>query len=107
MVSQGDIIWLDLDSQAGHEQNGRRPALVISNNAFNRYSSMFMVCPITHTDKNHAFHIALDNRTITDGVILCDQARVLDVKARNYEFIERLPKNILDKAKNLLISFIE
>ena len=107
MVNQGDIIRLDLDPQAGHEQKGRRPALVISNNSFNKYSSMYMICPITHTDKKHAFHILLDNRTKTDGVILCDQARILDIKARNFEFIEPLPPDILNKAKNLVISFIE
>lgn len=56
MISQGDIIRLDLDPQAGHEQRGRRPALVISNNLFNRYSRMYMICPITQTDKKHAFH---------------------------------------------------
>ena len=107
MVSQGDIIRLDLDPQAGFEQKGRRPALVISNNLFNRYSSMYMVCPITNTDKKHAFHIPLDDKTKTSGVILCDQARILDIKARNFEFVERLPQDILERAKNLLIGFIE
>ena len=66
-----------------------------------------MICPITNTDKKHAFHIALDDRTKTNGVILCDQARILDIKARNYEFIECLPQDILDTAKTLLISFID
>ena len=107
MVSQGDIIRLDLEPQAGREQKGRRPAVVISNNSFNRYSSMYMVCPITNTDKKHAFHILLDDRTKTSGVILCDQARILDIAARNFEFIERLPNDILERAKNLLIGFIE
>lgn len=107
MVSQGDIIWLDFDPQRGHEQSGRRPALIISNNLFNRYSKMFMVCPITNVDKKHAFHIPLDGSTKINGVILCDQARILDIKARNYTFIERLPQNILDKVKILLIGFIE
>lgn len=107
MVNQGDIIYVDFDPQSGHEQKGRRPALVVSNNTFNRFSSMYMVCPITRTDKKHIFHILLDDRTKTKGVILYDQARILDVKARNYEFVERIPHDILDKAKNLLISFIE
>ena len=107
MISQGDIIRLDLNPQAGYEQRGRRPALVISNNSFNKYSNMHMVCPITHTDKKHAFHIALDDRTKTNSVILCDQARILDIKARNYEFIECTPQDILDRAKTLLISFID
>jgi len=107
MIKQGDIIRVDFDPQAGHEQKGRRPALIISNNTFNRYSSMYMICPITNTDKKHAFHIPLDDRTKTSGTILCDQARVFDIRARNYEFLEQLPYDILEKVKNLLISFID
>lgn len=53
VFEQGDIVYLDFDPQAGHEQKGRRPALVISNNLFNRVSSLTMVCPITHTDRGH------------------------------------------------------
>ena len=68
---------------------------------------MYMICPITLTDKKHAFHMSMDDRISTKGVILCDQARILDINARKYEYIERLPQDILDKAKNLLISFIE
>ena len=79
IFEQGDIVYLDFDPQSGHEQNGRRPALVISNNLFNRVSSLTMVCPITHTDRGHPFHLRLDERTRTDGVILCDQARMLDL----------------------------
>jgi len=107
MVNQGDIIRLDFDPQAGYEQKGRRPALVISKDIFNKFSKMYMVCPITHTDKNHPFQIKLDDRTKTGGVILCDQARILDINARNYEFVERLPPDILDRAKLLVISFID
>ena len=53
IFGQGDIVYLDFDPQSGHEQKGRRPALVISNNLFNRVSSLTMVCPITHTDRGH------------------------------------------------------
>lgn len=55
VFEQGDIVYLDFDPQAGHEQRGRRPALVVSNNLFNRVSSLTMVCPITHTDKGIRF----------------------------------------------------
>ena len=82
IFEQGDIVYLDFDPQSGHEQKGRRPALVISNNLFNRVSSLTMVCPITHTDRGHPFHLRLDERTRTDGVILCDQARMLDLNSR-------------------------
>ena len=106
MVNQGDMIIVDFDPTKGHEQRGRRPALIISNSFFNRYSSMFMVCPITNTDKSHAFHIPLKG-TKTTGVILVDQARILDINARNYQVIEKLPPDMLDRVKNLLISFVE
>jgi mRNA interferase MazF len=105
MVKQGNIIWLNFDPQAGHEQKGRRPALVVSNDIFNRFCRMAVVCPITHTDKEHPFHVKLDNRTNTDGVILCDQLRALDIIARNAEYIETLPVDLFKKVKKLIINF--
>jgi mRNA interferase MazF len=107
MVKQGHVIWLDFDPQAGHEQKGRCPALVISNEVFNNFSNLAIVCPITNTIKNYPFHIKLDERTKTTGVILCDQARTLDINARNYEFIEKLPDDILLEVVDIIIGFIE
>jgi mRNA interferase MazF len=107
MVEHGDIIWLDFDPQAGHEQKGRRPALVVSNKTFNSFSNLAIVCPITNTNKNHPFHIKLDARTKTTGVILCDQARTVDIKARTYEFIEAAPKDIVFEAADVINGFIE
>ena len=104
---QGDIIWLNFTPQSGHEQRGRRPALVVSNNLFNRVCSLTMVCPITHTDRQHPFHIHLDSRTQTDGVILCDQTRMLDVVSRQATFIEKAPDDILAEAVDLIIGFVE
>jgi len=112
MVKQGDIIWLDFDPQTGHEQTSRlggsrRPALVISNETFNSFSSLAIVCPITNTNKNHPFHVKLDKRTKTTGVILSDQSRTLDIKARNYEFIEKIPDDILFEVIDIISGFIE
>lgn len=107
IFEQGDIIYLDFNPQAGHEQKGRRPALVVTNNIFNRYSKMIMVCPITNTDKSHPFHIKLDDRTKTTGVILCDQARTLDVGIRNAAFAEKAPDDITLDAVDMISSFIE
>ena len=72
---QGDIIVMDFNPQKGHEQSGRRPALVLSNDILNHHSSMSLVCPITNTNKKHPFHIELDERTQTTGVILCDRRK--------------------------------
>lgn len=107
VFEQGDIIYLDFNPQTGHEQRGRRPAVVISNNVFNKFSKLLMVCPITNTNKHLPFHIELDNRTNVTGVILCDQAKMLDVSSRNAEFVERLPQDKLEEAIDLIYSFIE
>jgi mRNA interferase MazF len=107
MVKQGFLIWLDFDPQIGYEQKGRRPVLVVSNETFNNFSNLAIVCPITNTDKDHPFHVKLDERTKTTGVILSDQARTLDINARNYEFIERIPDDILWEVVDIINGFIE
>ncbi|GHV57058.1 mRNA-degrading endonuclease [Spirochaetia bacterium] len=107
MVKQGDIIWLDFYPQAGHEQRGRRPALIVSNESFNNFSKLAIVCPITNRDKDHPFHIKLDNRTKTTGVILCDQVRTLDINARNFEYIEHVTDDILFDVLDIVNGFIE
>ncbi len=103
---QGDIIVMDFNPQQGHEQRGRRPAIVLSNDILNQHSSLAFVCPITNTNKNHPFHIKLDQRTQTTGVILCDQAKMLDINARNAQFKEKCPIDLWNEAKELVISFL-
>jgi mRNA interferase MazF len=107
MVKQGFLIWLDFDPQAGHEQKGRRPALVISNEIFNDFSKMAIVCPITNTNKDYPFHVKLDGRTKTTGVILSDQVKTVDISARNYEVIEKVPDDILLEVIDVINGFIE
>jgi mRNA interferase MazF len=107
MVRQGFLIWLDFDPQIGHEQKGRRPALVVSNETFNIFSKMAIVCPITNTDKDYPFHVRLDGRTKTTGVILSDQVKTVDLSARNYEFIESVPDDILLEVIDIINGFIE
>lgn len=108
MVKQGDIIKLNFNPQAGHEQSGRRPALVISNSSFTKITRVAaMVCPITNTDKNLPFHIKLDYRTQTTGVVLCDQAKIFDIRARSFEFVEEAPKDIVMEVIDVINGFIE
>ncbi|MCL2155658.1 MAG: type II toxin-antitoxin system PemK/MazF family toxin [Leptospirales bacterium] len=107
MVKQGNIILVDFDPQLGHEQKGRRPALVISNDLFNRYSEMAIVCPITHTDKNHPLHIKLNAEIKTTGVILCDQIKTMDIKVRNFKFLEDIPEDILENVLDIVFSLME
>lgn len=107
VFEQGDIVYLDFDPQAGHEQRGRRPALVVSNNLFNRLNHMTMVCPITHKDRNSPFHLRLDDRTKTDGVVMCDQARMLDLASRGAGFVEKVPEDVLTEVIDMITGFIE
>ena len=105
---QGDIIWLSLLPQAGHEQAGRRPALVVSGNVFNDFSkTTAMVCPITNTDRNLPLHVRLDSRTTTTGFVMCDQAKILDIEARHATYIEQAPQDILLEAVDIISGIIE
>ena len=108
MVKQGDIILVNIDPQSGHEQAGRRPALVVSNNSFAQITrTAAMVCPITMTDKNLPFHLRLNNNTKTSGFVLCDQAKIIDISARSFEFVEEAPTDIVAEAVDIIHGFIE
>ena len=104
--NQGDIIVMNFNPQSGHEQRGWRPAVILSNDILNHHSSLVLVCPITSTNKDHPFHIPLDDSTITTGVILCDQARMLDINARGAKFREKAPEPIWREAAELVKSFL-
>ena len=91
MVKQGDIIFINFNPTSGS-----RPALVLSNDNFNKYSSLTFVCPITSTKRKTPFQIPLDDRTETQGCILCDQARMVDLQSRKHRVVETVPDDILD-----------
>ena len=107
MVKQGMIIKLNFNHQVGPEQAGYRPVVVISNNIFNEKAKLAIVCPITNTDNKFPLHIALDERTKTKGVILCEHLKSLDLRKRKYKSIEILPKDILDTVINTIYAEIE
>jgi len=104
--AQGDIIYLDFNPQAEHEQAGRRPALIVSNDSYNRYTNLAIVCPITNTDNNFPMHVSLDERTATTGQILCEHVKALDITARNAEFKETLPDDLFGEVmERIVLSF--
>lgn len=104
---QGDIILLEFDPQAGHEQKGRRQAFVISSYIFNNFTKIAMVCPITKKDRKFPLHVPLDKKTKTSGFIMCEQAKSLDISARNAVFIEKASPNIIEEAVDIIIGFVE
>lgn len=83
---RGDVVWVSLDPQAGHEQAGRRPAFVVSPEAYNRKTGLFIACPITSRAKGYPFEVSLPPNSKVSGVILSDQIKSLDWKARRAEF---------------------
>ena len=105
---QGDIITMDFTPTKGHEQRGRRPAVVVSNASFNNFArGVALVCPVTNTDRNIAIHIKLDDRTTTKGVIMTDQVKALDLTARNAKFVEKLPTDILYEICDIISGYTE
>jgi len=86
--SRREIVWLDFNPQSGHEQSGRRPAVVVSPVEYNRKSGLALFCPITSQKKDYPFEVELPLHGVIKGVILSDQLKSLDWKARNVEFIE-------------------
>jgi len=93
-IKQGDIIKLDLNPTKGHEQTGFRPVLVISNASLSRASNMIIICPITNTDRKSPVHVPLEG-SITTGFVMCDQVKAIDIRARDYKFIEAIDDETL------------
>lgn len=105
---QGDIIWLNLDPQAGHEESKRRPVLVVSGDyALSRIKPVAFVSPISSHSREFPTHVALDERTATQGLILCEQTKSLDLEARNAQFIEKAPTDIFQEAVNVIHSLLD
>lgn len=94
---KGDFITLSFDPQTGHEQRGRRPALVISNDIFNKGTGLAIVCPVTNTDRGIPFHIAISNQCSLGGFVMAEQVKSVDYRARRIKFIEKAPEELLDE----------
>lgn len=88
---QGDVIAITFDPQAGHEQKGRRPALVVSKDLFNSSTGLAIVCPITNTDRGFPFHVPMPKTSKLTGFVMVEQVKSVDFKARRVKRIE--PRN--------------
>ncbi len=103
---RGDVIWITLNPQAGHEQAGRRPAVVLSPAAYNGKVGLAILCPITSQIKGYPFEVRIPGELAITGVILADQVKNLDWRARRAEFAGTLPAatvaEVLQKLNTLL-----
>ena len=92
--SSGDLVWLDFDPQKGREQGGRRPALVLSPQGYNRATGLAVVCPITSRIKGYPFEVTITGKAIR-GVVLSDHLKNLDWQRRKATFIEEASKSVV------------
>ena len=103
---RGDVVWITLNPQAGHEQAGRRPAVVLSPAAYNGKVGLAILCPITRQVKGYPFEVQIPRGLAVSGVILTDQVKSLDWRARGAELAGRLPvatvAEVLQKLNTLL-----
>lgn len=95
----GDLIYFDFSPQAGHEQAGPRPALVISEAAYNARAGLALVCPITRQRKGYPFEVPLPSDAPIQGVILADQIRSIDYQARKHQARGSVPTDILNEVR--------
>lgn len=102
---KGDLVVLTFDPQAGHEQQGRRPALIISNDVFNERVGLAIACPITNTDRNFPFHIAVKSEHLS-GFIMSEQVKSIDYNARKVKFIAKVDEEVLNHVLGLVESII-
>lgn len=103
---RGDIVWLSFTPQAGHEQAGRRPALVLSPAAYNGKVGLAILCPITSQIKKYPFEVLIPDGLKISGAILSDQVKSLDWKIRQAEFICTLPASSVDEVLQKLGTLI-
>jgi len=99
---KGDFVAVTFDPQSGHEQKGRRPALVVSNSLFNEKTGLAMVCPMTHTDRGYPFHVpVIDSRDVS-GFVMVEQVKSIDFRARKARLIGKASDDVLSDVLSIL-----
>lgn len=99
---KGDFVTVTFDPQSGHEQRGRRPALVISNTLFNEHTGLAIVCPLTNTKRDFPFHVAVVNNPAVSGFVMVEQVKSVDFRARQANRIGKASDSLLDEVLSIL-----
>lgn len=103
---RGDLIWIDFDPQAGHEQAGRRPALVLSPRGYHQRTHLAIVCPVTSQRKGYPFEVPLPDGLAISGVVLADQVNSIDRRARRIEPAGSVPPVVLEEVLARLLALL-
>lgn len=99
---KGDFVAVTFDPQSGHEQRGRRPSLVVSNTLFNRHTGLSIVCPLTKTDRQFPFHVAVVNNPQVSGFVMVEQVESIDFRTRKVKRIGKASDGLLDEVLSIL-----
>ena len=99
---KGDFVTLTFDPQSGHEQKGRRPALVISNTLFNEKTGLAIVCPVTTTERGFPFHVAIKGNPDISGFVMVEQVKSIDYCSRRIKRIGKAEDNLLEEVLAIL-----
>ena len=99
---KGDLVILTFDPQAGHEQKGRRPALIVSNGLFNKHTGFAIACPITNTDRKIPFHVQIPSSSSLTGFVMADQVKSIGYRHRQVKYVERAPSELLSHVLSIL-----
>lgn len=99
---KGELIALTFDPQSGHEQRGRRPALVVSNDLFNKHTGLCIACPITNTRRDYPFHVSVHSGVGVTGYVMVEQVKSIDFRSRNAKRLGIAPAAMLEEVLSLL-----
>jgi mRNA interferase MazF len=99
---KGDLIALTFDPQSGHEQRGRRPALVVSNDLFNKHTGLCIACPITNTRRDYPFHVSIPEGQAVTGFVMVEQVKSIDFRSRKARRIGKATAQVLEEALSIL-----
>ena len=105
--SRGDLVWLQFNPQAGHEQAGHRPALVISPSSYNRRVGLAICCPVTSHVKGYPFEVLLPADLGVEGAILSDQIKSLDWRVRKARRIGSVPADVLHETVGKIVALVD
>ena len=105
--ARGDLVWLRFNPQAGHEQAGHRPALVISPGSYNRRVGLAVCCPVTSRVKGYPFEVLLPQGLGVDGAVLSDQVKSLDWRARKARRIGSVPADVLQETVGKIVALLD
>ena len=102
LPGKGDFISVTFDPPSGHEQKGRRPALVVSNTLFNEQTGLAIVCPLTTTHRGYPFHVAVLGNPDVKGFVMVEQVKSIDYRARQAKSVGKASEDLLDEVLSIL-----